>query len=52
MNRKAQKTVMLLTVLAIIVLFSLFLKDILVPYIKLEIKNDTEGATPPSVLAK
>lgn len=45
MNGKARKIVMLITVLAIIALFSLFLKDILVPYIKLEIKNDTEGAT-------
>ena len=52
MNKRTQKAVILISVLAIIVLFSLFLKDILVPYIKLEIKNDTEGATPPSVLAK
>lgn len=45
MSKKTQRIVTILSVLAVILLFSLFLKDILVPYIRLEIKNDTAGAT-------
>jgi uncharacterized membrane protein YdjX (TVP38/TMEM64 family) len=45
MSRRTQKLIIIVSVLAVILLFSFFLKDILVPYIGLEIKNDTAGAT-------
>lgn len=45
MNRKTQKLVIIFSVLAVLLLFSFFLKDVLIPYVRLEIKNDTAGAT-------
>ncbi|MBO4422296.1 MAG: VTT domain-containing protein [Clostridia bacterium] len=44
MKIKADKIVTLVSVLLIVCLFAFFLKDILIPFIKLEIANDMEGA--------
>nr|MBQ4457707.1 hypothetical protein [Clostridia bacterium] len=44
MNKKVQKTIIAISVLAIVLIFAWFLKDILVPYIRLEIRNDVDGA--------
>ena len=44
MNKKVQKTIIAISVLAIVLIFAWFLKDILVPYIRLEIINDVDGA--------
>lgn len=44
MNKKVQKTIIAVSVLAIVLIFAWFLKDILVPYIRLEIRNDVDGA--------
>lgn len=44
MKIKPEKIVTLISVILIICLFAFFLKDILVPFIKLEIANDMDGA--------
>ena len=44
MNRSTQRIVILVSLVAVIGLFALFLKDILVPYIKLEAAHDLDGA--------
>ncbi|MBQ2306666.1 MAG: VTT domain-containing protein [Clostridia bacterium] len=44
MSRRTEKIIILVSALAAVLLFAFFLKDILVPFIKLEIKNDVDGA--------
>jgi uncharacterized membrane protein YdjX (TVP38/TMEM64 family) len=44
MKIKAEKAVTLISVLLIVFLFAFFLKDILVPFIKMEMAHDMEGA--------
>jgi len=44
MKIKPEKIVTLISVILIICLFAFFLKDILIPFIKLEIANDMDGA--------
>ena len=44
MKIKPEKIVTLISVILIVCLFAFFLKDILVPFIKLEIANDMDGA--------
>lgn len=44
MKKSAQRIVILVSLTAVIALFALFLKDILVPYIKMELAHDLEGA--------
>ncbi len=44
MKIKAEKAVTLISVLLIVFLFAFFLKDILVPFIKMETAHDMEGA--------
>lgn len=44
MNKTTQRIIILFSVLAVIGLFAYFLKDILIPYIRMEIANDLDGA--------
>ena len=44
MSKKASRIIILLCALTALLLFALFLKDIIVPFIKLEIGNDVDGA--------
>ena len=44
MKRKAEKIIVLISVIIVVCLFAFFLKSILVPFIKCEINNDVEGA--------
>ena len=44
MKKSTQRIIILISLIAVISLFALFLKDILVPYIRMEIANDLEGA--------
>lgn len=44
MNKTVQRIITAVSVIAIVGLFAYFLKDILIPYIKLEIANDVDGA--------
>lgn len=44
-NRRMGRIPVLLLLLAVILIFALFLKDILIPFITLEVKNDVDGAT-------
>ncbi|MCR5808283.1 MAG: VTT domain-containing protein [Clostridiales bacterium] len=44
MKRSTEKLIIALSLAAVIALFALFLKDILIPYVKLEIANDLDGA--------
>ncbi len=45
LQKRREKTVMFIVVLAIAALFALFLKDIMVPFIRLQLSNDLDGAT-------
>ena len=44
MKKSTQKIIIAVSVIAAVTLFALFLSDILIPFIKLEINNDVEGA--------
>lgn len=44
MNKTVQRIIIAVSVIAVIALMAFFLKDILIPYIKLEIANDLDGA--------
>ncbi|MBO6062329.1 MAG: VTT domain-containing protein, partial [Clostridia bacterium] len=44
MKKTTQRIVILVSLFAVIALFALFLKDILVPYIRMEIAHDLDGA--------
>ncbi|MBO7407686.1 MAG: TVP38/TMEM64 family protein, partial [Clostridia bacterium] len=44
MSRRASKIIILVSALAAVLLFAFFLKDILVPFVKLETKHDVDGA--------
>ena len=44
MKKSTQRIIILVSVIAAVTLFVLFLSDILIPYIRLEINNDVEGA--------
>ncbi|MBO5998768.1 MAG: VTT domain-containing protein [Lachnospiraceae bacterium] len=44
MKKKVEKAVILISLVTVLVLFSFFLRDILVPFIRLELDNDLEGA--------
>ena len=44
MSRRLEKAIILVSALAAVVLFVFFLKDILVPFVKLEMNNDVDGA--------
>ena len=44
MSRRAEKIIILVSALAAVLLFAFFLKDILVPFVKLEMKHDVDGA--------
>ena len=44
MNKTVQRIIIAVSVLAVVGLFAYFLKDILIPYIKMEIANDFDGA--------
>ncbi len=44
MKKTTQRIIIAVSVIAVIGLFVFFLKDILIPYIKLEIANDLDGA--------
>lgn len=44
MNKTVQRIIILVSVLAVLGLFAFFLKDILVPYVKMEMANDLDGA--------
>lgn len=44
MKQSTQKLIIAVSVLVTVALFALFLSDILVPFIRLELKNDVDGA--------
>lgn len=44
MKKSTQRIIILVSLIAAVALFVLFLSDILVPFIRLELKNDVEGA--------
>ncbi len=44
MKKSTQRIIILVSVIAAVALFALFLSDILIPFIRLEINNDVEGA--------
>ena len=44
MKKTTQSAVIIACLLAVIALFVLFLKDILIPYVRMEIANDVDGA--------
>ncbi|MBO4327073.1 MAG: VTT domain-containing protein [Clostridia bacterium] len=44
MSKKASRIVILICALSALILFALFLKDILVPFIRMEVNNDVDGA--------
>ncbi|MBO4563114.1 MAG: VTT domain-containing protein [Clostridia bacterium] len=44
MKKTSQKIIVIVSLLAVIALFALFLWDILIPYLRMEINNDVEGA--------
>ena len=44
MKKSTQRIIILVSVIAAVALFVLFLSDILIPYVRLEIANDVEGA--------
>ena len=44
MKKSTQRIIILVSVIAAVALFVLFLSDILIPFIRLEINNDVEGA--------
>ena len=44
MSKKTGKIIVLISLVSVLVLFSFFLKDILVPFLRLEFDNDIEGA--------
>ncbi|MBR2121923.1 MAG: VTT domain-containing protein [Lachnospiraceae bacterium] len=44
MKKKVEKAIILISLVTVLVLFSFFLRDILVPFIRLELDNDLEGA--------
>lgn len=44
MSKRTSKIIILICALAALTLFAFFLKDILVPFIRMEINNDVEGA--------
>ena len=44
MKKTTQRIVILVSLAAVITLFALFLKDILIPYIKMELAHDLDGA--------
>ena len=44
MKKTTQRIIILVSLLAVVTLFVLFLSDILIPFIRLEINNDVEGA--------
>ena len=44
MKKSTQRIIIFASLIAAIALFVLFLSDILVPFIRLEIANDVEGA--------
>lgn len=44
MKKQTQRIIIFASLIAVIVLFAFFLKDILIPYVKLELNNDLDGA--------
>ena len=44
MKKRTQSIIIAAALLAVIALFTFFLKDILVPYVRMEINNDLDGA--------
>ena len=44
MSKKTGRIIILASLITVLVLFSFFLKDILVPFLRLELDNDIEGA--------
>jgi len=44
MKKTTQRLIVAVSLLAAVALFALFLSDILIPFIKLELKNDVDGA--------
>ena len=44
MKKRTQRIIIFASLIAVIALFAFFLKDILVPYIRMELNNDLEGA--------
>ena len=44
MKKSTQRIIIFISVITAVVLFALFLSDILIPFIRLEINNDVEGA--------
>lgn len=44
MKRSTEKLIIAFSLIAVIALFVFFLKDILIPYVKMEIANDLDGA--------
>lgn len=44
MKKTTQRMIIFISLIAVVALFSYFLKDILIPYIRMEIANDLDGA--------